>query len=82
MKKTFVAFMMTAAMASGAVLALAADVPSGSYRQTCRSEYMQGNALVAQCRRIDGTWKWTALSDAWSCNGRISNMNGNLVCEN
>ena len=64
MKKTFVALMMTAAMVSSAMIALAASVPAGSYRQTCRSAYMQGSTLVAQCRRIDRSWKWTALRDA------------------
>jgi hypothetical protein len=54
--------------------------PGGSYRDTCTNIRMDGYTLRATCQRRDGSWKWTWLEDAYDCEGRIQNWNGNLAC--
>ncbi|MEJ1970377.1 MAG: CVNH domain-containing protein [Rhizomicrobium sp.] len=54
--------------------------PSGPYERTCSNIRMDGYTLRATCQRRDGSWKWTSLDDAYECDGRIQNWNGNLAC--
>jgi hypothetical protein len=54
--------------------------PDGSYRDTCTNIRMDGYTLRATCQRRDGSWKWAWLEDAYDCDGRIQNWNGNLTC--
>lgn len=54
--------------------------PSGSYERSCTNIRMDGYTLKATCQRRDGSWRWTSLEDAYDCNGRIANFNGQLVC--
>jgi hypothetical protein len=54
--------------------------PAGGYRDTCTNIRMDGYMLRATCQRRDGSWKWTWLADAYDCDGRIQNWNGNLTC--
>jgi uncharacterized membrane protein len=52
---------LLALAAAYAPLALA-DVPSGSYRQTCSSIRQEGENLTAACKRFDGSSKTTTLA--------------------
>ncbi len=54
--------------------------PKGSYKDTCRAINVIKGTLAAQCQRVDGTWKSTALQ-YYDCEGDISNENGNLTCK-
>lgn len=56
-----------------------AQVPGGSYLETCTDVRMSGDRLVAQCRRMDGNWARTAL-DISGCAGGVANTNGHLTC--
>ena len=57
-----------------------AQAPGGSYLETCANVRGWGDRLVADCRRMDGSWARTALRDVNSCIGDISNQNGDLAC--
>ena len=57
-----------------------AQMPGGSYLQTCNNVRAHGDRIVATCRRSDGSWQRTAIDNVDSCNGGIANMNGQLVC--
>jgi CVNH domain len=73
---------VTAALLAGAICvqpAHAQPVPQGSYINSCRNIGMRGDRLFANCRRIDGTWRRTAL-DVADCVGDIGNLNGRLSC--
>jgi hypothetical protein len=54
--------------------------PSGSYESTCTNIRMDGYTLKATCQRLDGSWRWSELEDAYDCDGHIANYNGRLVC--
>jgi hypothetical protein len=72
----------TAALLAGAIFvqpAHAQPVPQGSYINSCRHIGMRGDRLFADCRRMDGTWRRTAL-DVAGCAGDIGNLNGHLTC--
>ncbi|MDR0702389.1 MAG: CVNH domain-containing protein [Azoarcus sp.] len=79
--KLYVAFVsgLLALAATYTPLALA-DVPGGSYRQTCSSIRQEGENLTATCKRFDGSSKTSTLAFATSCVGNISNVDGNLAC--
>jgi hypothetical protein len=57
-----------------------AQVRGGSYLRTCTDVRGAGDSIFAACRREDGSWRRTALRDADSCRGDISNQNGHLAC--
>jgi hypothetical protein len=61
-------------------LAAAQGVPPGSYLRSCGEAYLQGDTLIATCRRIDGYAQQTSLPAVRSCVGDIGNANGNLTC--
>jgi len=54
--------------------------PGGSYLQTCRNVRAWGDRIEAVCRRKDGSWARTWLSNVSSCRGDIANRNGHLTC--
>src|SRR5579872_4657835 len=56
-----------------------AQVPGGSYLETCRNVQTRGDTLVADCQRVDGRWSRTGL-DLHRCHGDIANWNGQLSC--
>jgi hypothetical protein len=60
--------------------ALAQGVPGGSYLRTCSNVRMFSDRLVAECRRMDGSWDRTVLRDVGRCVGGVANMNGQLTC--
>jgi len=57
-----------------------AQVPGGSYLQTCTHARVFGDRLVAECRRMDGGWDRTVLRDVDRCVGGVANTNGRLTC--
>ena len=61
-------------------LAAAQSVPLGSYLRSCGEAYLQGDTLIATCRRVDGYAQQTSLPAVRSCVGDIGNANGNLTC--
>jgi hypothetical protein len=68
-----------AILLSFAALPAHAQMPGGSYAETCTNVQGWGGRLVAECRREDGSWARTAL-DINGCTGDISNQNGRLDC--
>lgn len=80
MKPTLSAF--AALLLAGAISiapAHAQAVPQGSYINSCTHIGMRGDRLVADCRRMDGSWQRTVL-DVDRCVGDIGNLNGRLTC--
>ena len=57
-----------------------AQMPGGSYLQSCNNIRAMGDRIVATCRRADGSWQRTAINNVHNCNGGIANANGQLVC--
>ena len=62
------------------LLASAQDVPPGTYLRSCGEVYLQGDTLVATCRRMDGSPQPTSLPAVPNCVGDIGNRNGRLTC--
>ena len=71
-------FLLAGLLLAGA--AVAAQVPPGSYLRSCRQAHMEGGALIAVCRRVNGRWERTALPEAGRCVGDIGNLDGILRC--
>lgn len=61
-------------------VAFADQLPSGSYRQTCRNITISNDTLSAECRVTGGRWQRSNLSDYSRCRGGIMNTEGNLRC--
>ncbi len=59
--------------------AQAQPAPQGSYLNSCTHVGMDRDRLIADCRRVDGSWQRTAL-DVDRCQGDIANINGRLSC--
>ena len=55
-------------------------IPKGSYRETCRDSYVEGNRLYSQCKKQNGSWNKTSINYK-NCNRDIRNDNGKLSCE-
>ena len=62
------------------ILPCAAQIPSGSYQQTCKNIKMRHDTLEAKCKDTSGHWVKTSLNDADRCTGDITNINGQLTC--
>jgi hypothetical protein len=60
--------------------AAAQGLPQGSYLRSCTGATLQGDTLVATCRRQDGREQRTSLADVRRCTGDIGNNGGNLQC--
>src|SRR5215468_6820786 len=60
--------------------AAAADIPLGSYQQTCRDIKLRGDSLRAKCETTRYQWVRTQLDDVDRCVGDITNINGQLTC--
>lgn len=56
-----------------------AQLPPGSYKDTCTNETVTGNTLKAKCRTMAGTVMDTSLN--LPCAGMVDNVNGKLVCK-
>jgi CVNH domain/Divergent InlB B-repeat domain len=55
-----------------------AQVPAGSYSQSCTGAQVAGNVLKAKCTSMSGSAVDTSLN--LPCNGSIDNINGKLTC--
>jgi hypothetical protein len=57
------------------------SLPSGSYTESCRDMRVDHdrNRLDAECKRLDGRWRDTAL-DLRQCDRNIVNNDGYLAC--
>ena len=69
-----------AVLLSLAALPARAQAPGGSYMATCTNIQGFGDRVIADCRRVDGSWNRTVMHDADSCVGGIANTNGHLTC--
>jgi hypothetical protein len=84
--KTLVSGNVLGALAAAAMLLplaaapAAAQVPGGSYLQSCRGAHMRGDRLVATCRTEEGRWNRTSMDDTGRCAGGVANSDGRLVC--
>jgi hypothetical protein len=58
----------------------AQGVPQGSYMRSCEGAHIEGDTLVARCRRVDGGEQRSALAGVNRCVGDIGNNNGQLQC--
>ncbi len=58
----------------------ARSYPHGDYKNSCRDINVIGDVLEAECQRKDGKWEDTHLYYK-SCDGSISNDDGDLVCD-
>jgi hypothetical protein len=56
------------------------SVPEGSYLDSCRNTYVEGNTLYGECQDSRGKWKKTWISNFDYCTGDIYNNNGVLDC--
>ena len=74
---TFAAVLLAGTMCTQP--AHAQPTPQGSYLNSCTHVGMDGNRLIADCRRPDGGWHRTVL-DVNRCVGDIGNINGQLSC--
>jgi hypothetical protein len=81
MRTAIAAFVgLALAGAAWAAPAQAQRAPQGSYLQSCTDVRMEGDTLVARCRRADGRADRTSLAEIHRCTGDIGNINGNLQC--
>src|SRR3954454_4651678 len=60
--------------------ASAQGVPPGSYLRTCGEVYLQGDTLVATCRRVNGAPERTSLPAVHNCVDDSGNVNGRIAC--
>lgn len=59
----------------------ARPVPSGTWSQSCRDAKMDGEWLVARCKRSDGDWLDSSI-DMQKCPSNIvGNKEGVLTCD-
>jgi hypothetical protein len=63
-----------------ALPAQAQGVPQGTYLQSCSDVGLQGDSLVATCRRGDGLEVRSVLAAVRRCASDIGNRNGRLQC--
>jgi hypothetical protein len=54
--------------------------PDGSYADSCRSTFMDGQTLTSVCRTITGAEVPTSLANVGACRSTITNINGRLTC--
>ena len=57
-----------------------AQMPGGSYLQSCTDVRAFGDRVVATCRRSDGSWARTAINGVHDCVGGLANADGRLTC--
>lgn len=56
------------------------NLPEGSYLDSCRNLYVEGDTLYGECRDSRNKWKKTWISGYAYCEGDIINNNGVLDC--
>jgi hypothetical protein len=62
------------------VCSAAQDIPPGSYTATCRNIKVKHDKLQAKCQTSQGNWVKTSLNDVDRCIGDITNVEGQLTC--
>jgi hypothetical protein len=75
--------MLAAAVLAGlgwSMPAQAQGLPHGSYLSSCTDARIEGDTLIARCRKADGREERSALADVRRCVGDIGNNNGSLSC--
>lgn len=55
------------------------NLPKGSYKQSCKDAYVEGNWLYAKCQKNNGSWYNSSIKYS-DCNKDIWNNNGVLTC--
>lgn len=65
---------------TGAAEAKGQPLPEGSYLESCRNLYIEGNTLYGECQDSRSKWKKTWISGYDYCAGDIFNNNGVLDC--
>jgi hypothetical protein len=65
---------------SAAISCDGANLPAGSYRQSCNSCVASGGTLTASCKKINGLINNTTLYKFQACRSGIENMDGYLTC--
>jgi hypothetical protein len=68
------------ALASAADCGPSANVPAGSYRQSCTACTVGGGSLTAWCKGINNRDQQSALYNYPACRSGIENMDGYLTC--
>jgi hypothetical protein len=63
-----------------AAVSAAAQIPGGSYLQSCHDVQVRGDRMTATCRTGDGDWNQTSLNNIGQCAGGLANNNGRLAC--
>jgi hypothetical protein len=58
-----------------------ANVPAGSYRQSCTNCVAAGGSLTASCKKINSQYNNSTLYSYQSCRSGVSNMDGYLTCD-
>ncbi len=56
-----------------------AKLPKGSYKESCRNYYVEGNLLEAECRNKNGKWVHSSIKYK-NCNKGVWNDSGKLRC--
>ncbi len=69
-----------AVLLSLAAIPARAQAPGGSYLESCTHVRSSGDRVIADCRRVDGSWNRAELGGAQGCVGGIANTNGQLTC--
>jgi hypothetical protein len=64
----------------GLVCNMGVQPPGGSYTQSCRYAFVDGNTLFAECKTVSGQWQWKQLQNFSQCIGDIANFDGILAC--
>jgi len=54
-------------------------IPKGSYRDSCKNSYVEGNRLYSNCKKNNGGWNKSSINYK-NCNKDIKNDNGKLTC--
>ena len=68
------------APAAAADCSAGANVPAGSYRQSCSNCTASGDVLTASCKKINSQDNNTILYGYQACRSGIENMDGYLTC--
>ena len=57
-----------------------ANVPAGSYRQSCNPCEVSGGDLTATCKKMNGSENRSTLFNFSACRSGIENLDGHLTC--
>jgi poly(3-hydroxybutyrate) depolymerase len=66
---------------TGTTPTVEADLPGGSWSQTCRNAARSGETVTAECQAKNGKWREARLALKNCADGPLANDDGRLVCE-